>query len=89
MAKPVVSTTLGAEGLDLRHGHEILLEDEPRAFAEAVALLLTDTTRASAMGAAARLAVEQLYSIPALRRQLRALLEALNVHRTPAGGSNA
>jgi glycosyltransferase involved in cell wall biosynthesis len=89
MAKPVVSTTLGAEGLDLRHGQEILLEDKPRAFAEAVALLLNDAARASAMGAAARLAVEQHYSIPALRRQLRALLDALKVHRTAAGGSNA
>jgi glycosyltransferase involved in cell wall biosynthesis len=89
MAKPVVSTTLGAEGLDLRHGQEILLEDKPRAFAEAVALLLTDHARASAMGAAARLAVEQQYSIPALRRQLRGLLDGLNVHRAPAGGSNA
>jgi len=88
MAKPVVSTALGAEGLDLRHGHEILLEDKPRAFAEAVALLLNEPARASALGAAARVAVEQQYSIPALRRQLRQLLEALHVHPATAGGTS-
>jgi glycosyltransferase involved in cell wall biosynthesis len=86
MAKPVVSTTLGAEGLNLRHGHEILLEDRPRAFAEAVAMLLTDPARAAAMGSAARIAVEQQYSIPALRQQLRQMLAA--VYESPkAAGS--
>lgn len=88
MAKPVVSTTLGAEGLDLRHGHEILLEDDPRAFAEAVAMLLTDPARASEMGAAARRAVEQAYSIPALRQQLRQMLAALQHHPAAAGSSS-
>ena len=89
MAKPIVSTTLGAEGLDLRHGHEILLEDKPRDFAEAIALLLTDPARAAAMGHAARLAVEEQYSIPALRQQLRKLLAAVHANSAPAGSSNA
>ena len=34
---PVVSTRKGAEGLDLRVGEEILIADEPAAFARAVA----------------------------------------------------
>ncbi len=87
MAKPIVSTRLGAEGLDLRHGSEILLEDDPRGFAEAVALLLTDRTRASAMGNAARVVVEQEYSIPALRRQLRELLASLQASAATSSGS--
>jgi glycosyltransferase involved in cell wall biosynthesis len=87
MAKPIVSTRLGAEGLELRHGSEILLEDDPRAFAEAVALLLTDRARASAMGKAARLVVEQEYSIPALRRQLRELLAPLQASPVASSGS--
>jgi glycosyltransferase involved in cell wall biosynthesis len=89
MAKPVVSTTLGAEGLDLRHGHEILLEDNPRAFAEAVALLLTDSVRAAALGMAGRIAVEQQYSIPALRRQLQQMLAEVQGSRTAAGSQSA
>ncbi len=88
MGKPIVSTRLGAEGLELRHGSEILLEDDPRAFAEAIALLLTDPVRASAMGSAARLVVEQKYSIPALRRQLHQLLGSLNGAATSARSSH-
>jgi glycosyltransferase involved in cell wall biosynthesis len=85
MAKPIVSTRLGAEGLDLVHGQQILLEDEPRAFAEAIAWLLTNPARASALGAAARIAAEQQYSIPALRTQLRQLLVSIEPAR--AGSS--
>jgi glycosyltransferase involved in cell wall biosynthesis len=87
MAKPIVSTTLGAEGLDLCHGCEILLEDRPRAFAEAVALLLTDRAHAASLGNAARLVVERQYSIPALRQQLRHLLAALQSSPAAATGS--
>jgi glycosyltransferase involved in cell wall biosynthesis len=89
MAKPVVSTTLGAEGLDLSHGREILLEDDPRAFAEAVALLLTDPARAIAMGAAARTAIEENYSIPALLRQLQRMLAEVSGRRATAGSTSA
>lgn len=88
MARPIVSTTLGAEGLDLCHGRDILLEDRPRAFAEAVALLLTDPVRAAALGSAARLAVEQQYSIPALRGHLRQLLASLHVSPAAAARSS-
>lgn len=37
---PIVSTTLGAEGYPVRSGHELLLADEPEAFARAVLRLL-------------------------------------------------
>jgi polysaccharide biosynthesis protein PslH len=39
---PVVSTTIGAEGIMTRPGENILLADEPEAFAEAVVQILTD-----------------------------------------------
>jgi glycosyltransferase involved in cell wall biosynthesis len=39
---PVVSTTVGAEGLAFRDGSEILISDDPTEFAEAVLRLLTD-----------------------------------------------
>ncbi len=84
MGKPTVSTTLGAEGLELANGSEILLEDDPNAFAEAVASLLLDPTRAQAIGMAARAAVEERYSIPALRRHLAFMLEKLQLPGTEA-----
>jgi sugar transferase (PEP-CTERM/EpsH1 system associated) len=39
---PVVSTTIGAEGLDISPGENILIADEPEAFAEACVLLIND-----------------------------------------------
>ncbi len=40
--KPIVSTSLGVEGIDVKHGKELLMADTPVAFAEAVLELLND-----------------------------------------------
>ena len=44
---PIVSTTLGAEGIATRHDENILIEDQPSAFAEAVVTLLNQPERQS------------------------------------------
>jgi len=41
---PVVSTTIGAEGLDVRSGYHLVVADDPDAIARACARLLEDTT---------------------------------------------
>ncbi len=41
-AKAVVSTTIGAEGLEVHHGRDIMLADDARSFAQAVIMLLRD-----------------------------------------------
>ncbi len=73
MGMPIVSTTLGAEGLEFIDGSEILIADHPQAFAEAVAGLLNDAARRHSIGCAARRRVEQQYSMPVLRESLREL----------------
>lgn len=40
---PVVSTTMGAEGIEATHGREIILADTPEDFSEACVRVLTDT----------------------------------------------
>ena len=50
MERPVVSTTIGAEGLPVRSGVDILLADGEPAFAETVAELLLDPARAAELG---------------------------------------
>jgi glycosyltransferase involved in cell wall biosynthesis len=40
--RAVVSTSVGAEGLDVRNGKNIILADDPQAFAQSVAALLRD-----------------------------------------------
>jgi glycosyltransferase involved in cell wall biosynthesis len=59
--KPVVSTTIGAEGIDFRDGDEILLRDDPESFAETCLLLLADKRRAAEVGKSAHLSVAQKY----------------------------
>ncbi|MBI1749148.1 MAG: glycosyltransferase [Acidobacteria bacterium] len=54
MERAVVSTTLGAEGLPVAPGRDILLEDEPEGFARAVTFLLGDASRRDAVARAAR-----------------------------------
>lgn len=51
MEKPIVSTTVGAEGLPVRDGAELLLADTPQAFADAVVRVLTDDRFANELGA--------------------------------------
>ncbi|MGH9841332.1 MAG: glycosyltransferase [Blastocatellia bacterium] len=53
MELPLISTTVGAEGLPVRDGMELLLADTPEAFAAAVVRVLTDETFARELGARA------------------------------------
>jgi glycosyltransferase involved in cell wall biosynthesis len=41
-AKAVVSTTVGAEGLEVHHGRDIILANDPKSFAQAVIMVLRD-----------------------------------------------
>ena len=60
MGKAIVSTSLGAEGIEAVPGRDLLIEDQPEAFAEALNRLLGDPGLATSMGQSARrLAVER------------------------------
>ena len=50
MEKPVISTTVGAEGLHVRNGEELLLADTPEAFAEEVLRVIGDEKFARELG---------------------------------------
>jgi glycosyltransferase involved in cell wall biosynthesis len=54
MSKAIVSTALGCEGFDLVAGQELIVADEPAAFADAVLALLGDPARRERLGRAAR-----------------------------------
>ena len=77
MGKAVVSTTVGAEGLDLRDGEEIFIADEPKAFAEAVTQLLTDSSLRQKIGENGRARVEQDYDWRNIGKKLLAVYESV------------
>ncbi len=62
MGKAVVSTTLGAEGIEAVPGRDILIEDEPAAFADAVGRLLAEPGLAARIGQSARQLAADRYS---------------------------
>ena len=62
MHKAIVSTSLGAEGLDIISGEHLLIEDQPAAFAQAVVDLLRDPERRQLLGKKGRELVAEEYS---------------------------
>jgi glycosyltransferase involved in cell wall biosynthesis len=59
---PVVSTTIGAEGLRCNAGEHLLLCDDPQEFAEAVAFLIDAPEARAQLGDAGRRLYESTYT---------------------------
>jgi glycosyltransferase involved in cell wall biosynthesis len=72
MGKPVISTTIGAEGLPLVPGQHFVCADAPADFARAVVDLISDARRREALGAAGRRLMEERYSWPRVAREFEA-----------------
>lgn len=69
-ARPVVATTMGAEGLELQDGRHLLLGDDASTIAGHLATLLCDGDLATRLGMAGRARVVASYSPDALARAL-------------------
>ena len=72
--RALVSTSIGAEGLDVHHGRDILLADDPAEFANAVIGLLVDESLRRSYGSAAAALAAQ-YGWPAIGRRFAHVLE--------------
>ena len=70
MGKAVVSTTIGCEGLQVTHGDNILVADEPEDFAREIASALQNEALRQQLGTKGRALVERDYSWEAIARQL-------------------
>ena len=77
MGKAIVSTSVGAEGLNLKDGEEIFIADEPIAFADAVTRLLTEVSLRRRIGKNGRARVEQDYDWRRIGEKLHNLYASL------------
>ncbi|MDE0891288.1 MAG: glycosyltransferase family 4 protein [Planctomycetota bacterium] len=74
---PVVSTRLGAEGIDCVDGEHLLLADTPEEQAAAISRLLADDELARSLGAAGRSLASERYDWPLIGRGLVEIYEEL------------
>lgn len=89
----VVSTTVGAEGLDVRDGEHLSIADDPADFARAVVSLLRDPARRQALAHAARALVEAEYGWDRAASQMEAAWDqaraSFEISTTDRGGCAA
>jgi polysaccharide biosynthesis protein PslH len=84
MARPVVSTTLGAEGLDAVPGRHLLTADTPTDFARSVLRVLGEPGLGDALGGAGRALVTERYSWRGAAGALEAFFEEVLARRDAA-----
>jgi glycosyltransferase involved in cell wall biosynthesis len=75
-AKPVVTTSIGAEGIEAIPGKEIVIADEAQEFAVRVIALLKNPGMARDMGVNARKCIESLYDWKRITASMNAIYEA-------------
>jgi glycosyltransferase involved in cell wall biosynthesis len=78
---PVVSTTIGAEGLPVENGRHLLIEDDPKAFADACVALINDDSRRRALATAAWNLIDRHYSWEAVTKKFESTLELHSLRR--------
>jgi glycosyltransferase involved in cell wall biosynthesis len=78
--RPIVASSLGAEGLAMRDGDSILLRDDPESFAHACILLLQDNRVAAQLGDRARqeaiLAFDKNNIVRQIRKEITTCLDS-------------
>ncbi len=74
---PLVSTTLGAEGIPVVHGEHILIADKPQEFADAIITLLRDKDLANKLAQNCRKLVVDKFSVDSLADEAKRILDYL------------
>lgn len=87
MAKAVVATRIGAEGIDVRDEHDILLADDPADQAAAILRLLDEPGVAERIGSAARKTVLSAYGWEASAAKLERFIEERLAATSEAGSA--
>ncbi|MBP1466838.1 glycosyltransferase [Candidatus Chloroploca sp. M-50] len=73
---PIVSTTIGYEGIALTPGTHLLVGDTPQTFAQALIALLSNPAQGEALARAGRQVAEEVYDWRVVNPRVEALYEA-------------
>ncbi len=84
MGRPVVSTSLGVEGLNVTHDEHFLRADNTPDFAAAILSLLDDRARRVRIAAAARALMEAQFSWAVVARQFESICLRALERRSPS-----
>lgn len=74
---PVVSTSVGADGLDVKNGYNIFIDDDLESFTLRIIELLKNKKMSIAMGKAARVLAETTYNWERITKELEKRLYSL------------
>ncbi|MCB0805824.1 MAG: glycosyltransferase [Bacteroidales bacterium] len=77
LGKAIISTSIGAEGINYTHGENILIADTPEDFLKAVKKCVADKTLCEELGRKARQLIEQEHSHEAVIRSLEGFYEQI------------
>lgn len=88
MGRPVVSTTVGCEGLRVTDGEDILLADDASTFAKNVLTLLADDMLRQRVGVRGKRLVEQSYSWESLADKLADVYQDVVMQNTTLPGES-
>ncbi len=75
---PVVSTSKGAEGLEVVHGKNVLLADDPLGFAESAVRILEDPGLRDRLSEEGGRLVREKYSFEVMSKSFEVLLQSFN-----------
>lgn len=78
---PVVSTRLGAEGIELIDGKDIFITDDPIKFCEYISLLLKDRSLRVKIGNNLKRVVTEKYSLRTMIQEVSNVLEYVSVEK--------
>jgi sugar transferase (PEP-CTERM/EpsH1 system associated) len=83
MAKPIISTTIGAEGLPVEHGRHLLIADSPEDFAAQVTKILCDPDLATSLALNSQRLVQEHFGWGSVSESFVKLCEQAIDHREP------
>jgi len=77
LGTPIVTTSIGGEGLEIKDGENALVRDNPAEFADAIVSVLEDQSLRSRLGQGGRSTVEALYNWKKVGNRLRLRYEEI------------